>query len=64
MTKEQLEHRKAELEQWLEDLHPEDLVRPHIAQNLEQIKVRLGVMPDCRTFERDTFDIIDHEFDL
>ena len=62
MTKRQLKNKIANLEQWLNDNHPEHEARPHNELELKRAKEQLSQFVKYRTFERDTFDIREHNF--
>lgn len=62
MTNQQLKNKKVELEQWLRDNHPEHELRPHKEAELRKINEALEQSEGYRTFERDTFDIREHNF--
>jgi hypothetical protein len=59
-TKQQLENKRAELEQWLRDnpTHPNAV---EVRQNLNLVVKDIIGFEHPRTFERDTFDITDVE---
>lgn len=61
-TKQQLKNKIADLEQWLQDNHPEHESRPHNEAELIKAKEQLSQLVSCRTFERDTFDLREHNF--
>ena len=61
-TKIQLENKITELEQWLIDNHSEHCSRPQIEADLRKVKSELEALQNDRTFERDTFDIREHQF--
>lgn len=62
MTKQQLKNKIADLEQWLTDNHSEHIARPQIESDLRKAKSDLANLKANRTFERDTFDIREHNF--
>lgn len=62
MTKRQLKNKKADLEQWLQDNHSEHELRPYKEVELKKVNEALAQIKDYRTFERDTFDIREHNF--
>lgn len=62
MTKQQLKNKKVELEQWLLDNHSEHELRPYKEAELKKVNDKLGQIEGYRTFERDTFDIREHQF--
>lgn len=62
MKAEKLKKRIAELEQWLKDNHTENLLVPTIQADLRQAKSELAELESDRTFERDTFDIREFDF--
>ena len=52
----------AELEQWLTEHHPEDQQRPLIDADLRRLRQELHDLENPRTYERDTFDLSNHNF--
>ena len=62
LTKTDLETKIATLEKWLSEHHPKDLQRPVIDADLRQARQNLHDLENPRTYERDTFDIRDHNF--
>lgn len=63
-TKINLKKRIAELEFWLLDNHPEHIAVETIQADLRKAKEELAELDNERPFERDTFDIGNHEFNL
>jgi hypothetical protein len=59
---ETLETRIAELEGWLKFNHAEHLSVVQIQTDLRKAKEELAELQTSRSFERDTFDIRDHNF--
>lgn len=62
MEAKKLKKRIAELEQWLKDNHPEHLSVPDIQNDLRNAYSELVCLETGRTYERDTFDIREHDF--
>lgn len=61
-TKNELKTKIATLEKWLTEHHPEDLQRPIIDADVRQARQDLFDLINPRTYERDTFDLRDHNF--
>lgn len=61
-TKQQLKNKIADLKQWLKDNSSEHEARPQIERDLRKAEEQLSQKRNPRTFERDTFDIRDHNF--
>lgn len=62
MEKEKLKTRIAELESWLKFNHSEHLGVSTIQADLRKAIQELAELENPRTYERDTFDIRDHNF--
>ena len=62
MEKEKLKTRIAQLESWLSDIHPEHMGVASIQADLRKAKQELAELENPRTYERDTFDIREHDF--
>jgi hypothetical protein len=58
-----LQTRIAELEAWLQHNHPEHMARPMIENDLRALRKELEEQ-SSRTFERDTFEIRNHQFNI
>jgi len=61
MATEKLKTRIAELEFWLLDNHPEHIAVETIHADLRKAKQELEELENPRTYERDTFDIREHD---
>ena len=64
MAIEKLKTRIAELESWLKFNHSEHLGVATIQADLRKAKEELAELENQRPFERDTFDIRNHEFNF
>jgi hypothetical protein len=62
MSKQQLKNKIADLKQWLTDNSPEHEARPSIEADLRRAIDELNSLSNHRTFERDTFDLREHNF--
>ena len=62
MAIEKLKTRIAELESWLKFNHSEHLGVATIQADLRKAKEELAELENQRPFERDTFDIRNHQF--
>lgn len=62
MDAAQLKNRIAELEFWLQDNHPEHMAVETIQADLRKAKEELAELENTRPYERDTFDIREHNF--
>lgn len=62
MAIETLQKRITELESWLQFNHAEHLAVASIQTDLRKAKEELAELEKERPFERDTFDIRDHNF--
>lgn len=62
MPTEKLKTRIAELESWLKFNHSEHLGVSTIQADLRKAKQELAELENPRTYERDTFDIREHDF--
>lgn len=64
MAIEKLKTRIAELESWLKFNHAEHLGVATIQADLRKAREELAELENERPFERDTFDIRNHEFNF
>lgn len=64
MEKEKLKTRIAELEACLLAMHPEDMAISTIQSDLRKAKEELAELENPRTYERDTFDLREHNFNI
>lgn len=62
MAIEKIKTRIAELESWLKSNHPEHIAVESIQFDLRKAKQELAELENSRTYERDTFDIREHDF--
>lgn len=62
MQTKQLQDKIDQPEQWLKDNHPEHLAVPDIQNDLRNAYSELVCLETGRTYERDTFDIREHDF--
>ena len=62
MTQQLLIDKIGTLEKWLTEHHSEDLQRPLIDADLRRLRQELHDLENPRTYERDTFDLREHNF--